>query len=928
MPRPDPRQLAAMGALLDQVLDLDGEVRSSWLADLRGQDPVSAAWLEAVLAREAELEGRGFLEQRSMTALRDALPSLAGTRVGPYTLVAPIGMGGMGSVWRAHRSDGRFEGEVAVKLLNPARIQATSDARFRREGTVLARLTHPNIARLIDAGVTAGGVPYLVLEYVDGVRIDAYADQLRLAPDRRLALVSQVLEAVAHAHAHLVVHRDLKPSNILVTADGTVKLLDFGIAKLLDAHSADGDLTEAGGTPFTPEYAAPEQVIGDAVTVATDVYALGVLLHVLLTGDHPTGGGGDTTARRIRAIVEREPLRLSAAMGSASGRTPAQLAEAAELRSSQAERLRRLYAGDLDNIVARALEKDVQRRYPAATALADDLQRYRRNEPVLARTPSIGYRATKFVRRNRLAVGAAAIVGAALLAATVVTSVQLVAAQEQRDVARAQRDRAVYQEQRATASSGFMDLLLQHITTSDSLAAPVDVLEEARTLLERDFGGDPRFVARMMVELSAHYYRVRDRARQLALLERADKLAAEVGDQETVAHANCWLGMTLAFDGAIGPARERLARAAEALSQLPEQSVDVRIRCLQARSNLARSLGQVDSALVFAGEAMALSTAEGHGGTYQHQFVLNELAGALTTAGRFREALDLTRQSIALLGNVGRGRTMTMLVERYNEAAFLADLGEYTASDSALQATLQLLGDLRGEGGIPTYIATLAGRLAGELGDSDSAVASLQRATANARSQGDVPGQARAAAHLGRQLIRAGRFGEARRELAALEPLLGESERAELLLSEAELAAAEHRAADAVRLFTAYLAANNFPERRPGVRHYPADIGAAAQAALEAGRPEQAESLARRALAIARGEGHDGARSGVVGDGLRVLALAQLALGDSAGALRQLQDALRPMDAAYGAGHPHAVAVRALLDSLATPVPAAAAPGR
>lgn len=920
MTRADPIQLATIGALLDQVLDLEGEARAAWLTRLRDQDPVSAAWLDTVLEREDELEGSGFLDDRSMTALRDALPSLAGTRVGGYTLVEQIGMGGMGSVWRASRSDGRFEGQVAVKLLNPARVQATSDARFRREGTVLARLTHPNIARLIDAGVTVSGVPYLVLEYVDGVRIDGYADQRGLAPDSRLGLVEQVLDAVAHAHAHLVVHRDLKPSNILVTPDGTVKLLDFGIAKLLDAHATDGELTEAGSAPLTPEYAAPEQVTGDTVTVATDVYALGVLLHVLLTGDHPTGRSGETTARRIRAIVEHEPQRLSAAMGVASGRSPAQLAEVAERRSSQLERLRRLYAGDLDNIVAHALEKDVERRYPTVTALADDLRRYRRHEPVVARTPSLGYRASKFVRRNRMAVGAAALAGAALLAATVITSIQMVAAREQRDVARAQRDRALYQEQRATAASGFMDLLLQHLSTTDSLALPEDLVEEARTLLERDYRSDPRFVARMLVELSAHYYRVRDRAKQFALLVRADQLATEVADPETVAHANCWLGMTLAFDGAVEAAREKLARAEQAMSRLVEPSVDVRIRCLQARSNLARSQGRVDSALKFAGDAVALSTAAGQAETYQHQFVLNEMAGALTTAGRFRQALDLTRQSIALLRLVGRGRTMTMLVERYNEAGFLAELGEYAAADSALQEALRLLGDVNGVNDVPTYVATLAGRLAGALGNSDSAIRSLERAAANARAQGDVPGRARASAHLGRQLIAAGRLQEARKELATLEPLLAADERFELLLPEAELAAAEHQSADAVRLFAEYLAANNFPSRRPGIRQYPAAVAAAARASLAAGRPGQAESLGRGALSVARDEGHDVARSGVVGDVLLVLARARLELGDSIGARRHLQDAVRPMNAAYGTGHPRAVVVRALLDTLATPL--------
>ena len=239
----DPGELAALGALLDQALDLEADDRAAWLDQLRMRDPRRAAAVEDALAREPELQELDFLTHSPAVALQTGAQSLTGMTVGPYTLSEPLGQGGMGSVWLATRSDGRFESEVAIKLLNPARLQGVSAARFRREGTVLARLTHPGIARLVDAGIATGDVPYLVLERVRGTRIDLYCDSHRLPPEQRLELVSQVLDAVAHAHARMVVHRDLKPSNILVTDDGTVKLLDFGIAKLLDAGADAADLT-------------------------------------------------------------------------------------------------------------------------------------------------------------------------------------------------------------------------------------------------------------------------------------------------------------------------------------------------------------------------------------------------------------------------------------------------------------------------------------------------------------------------------------------------------------------------------------------------------------------------------------------------------------------------------------------------------------
>jgi serine/threonine-protein kinase len=396
----DTSELAPLLALLDRALDLPPPERAAWLADLRGTQPAQAARLEAMLATEDKLDRAGFLSDLPEVPAPPTLP-LAGLMLGAYTLERPLGRGGMGSVWLARRSDGRYEGVAAVKLLHLALLDAVGAARFRREGTVLARLGHPHIARLLDAGVTDTGQPYLVLEHVEGGRIDSYCDGRRLPPDARLDLFLQVLEAVAHAHASLVVHRDLKPSNILVTADGTVKLLDFGIAKLLEDETAadDGTLTGQGTWALTPEYAAPEQFTGGVVTTATDVYALGVLLYVLLAGRHPTGEDGRTRSEHLTRILETEPRRLSAAM------TP----EAAAARGSSAERLRRRYTGDLENIVAKALRKDPGERYSSVAALADDLQRHLTHQPVKARPDSVRYRMAKFVRRHRAGVAGAAL---------------------------------------------------------------------------------------------------------------------------------------------------------------------------------------------------------------------------------------------------------------------------------------------------------------------------------------------------------------------------------------------------------------------------------------------------------------------------------------------------------------------------------------
>jgi serine/threonine protein kinase len=411
----------AASARLDDLLDLPVEDRAQRIAALGEEDPILAADLRSLLEEHEILQKQHFLEQdyAHRTRVRvaagpDALAGLIGRVFGAYRLVSPIGQGGMGVVWLAERCDGHFEGRAAVKLLD-VRF-GRSEARFRREATILARVTHPNIAHLIDAGVSPDGQPYLALEYVDGLPIDRYCDDRRLDVAARIHLFLDVLGAVAHAHTHRVVHRDIKPSNVLVRTDGHVKLLDFGIAKLLERDEQAGmlgTLTLEQSMAMTPAYAAPEQVAGGAVTPATDVYALGVLLYVLLTGQHPCGDLS-SPADLMKAIVEIDTPTPS---GMVVTRKPAaELAALATHRTTTPDGLQRLLKGNLDTIVAKALEKDPGARYASVVELADDLQRHLASEPIRARRESLVKRTSRVARRHA-AVTAAGAVGALALAA-------------------------------------------------------------------------------------------------------------------------------------------------------------------------------------------------------------------------------------------------------------------------------------------------------------------------------------------------------------------------------------------------------------------------------------------------------------------------------------------------------------------------------
>jgi serine/threonine-protein kinase len=366
---------------------------------------------------EATIEQAGFLSE-GHAAAPPKLFTLAGQTLGAYTLERPLGQGGMGFVWLARRNDGRFEGVAAIKFLSLAFTGPAGEARFRREGSVLARLTHLNIARLLDAGLSPVGLPYLVLEYIDGKPIDEWCDARTLSVDARLLLFQQVIDAVAHAHANFIVHRDLKPANILVTDDGTVKLLDFGIAKLLEAGGEVSNvLTGTRESVFTYRYAAPEQIRNESITTATDVYSLGVILYELLAGTHPTSSEAHTPAEHVVAILDLDSGQLSRAVMPSGARTAEDAERQAAVRDASPEKLRRVFAGDLDNIVAKALKKKPVERYATVGAVADDVRHYLNHEPVSARADSFGYRAGKFVRRHRVAVGVAALVLAGLVGA-------------------------------------------------------------------------------------------------------------------------------------------------------------------------------------------------------------------------------------------------------------------------------------------------------------------------------------------------------------------------------------------------------------------------------------------------------------------------------------------------------------------------------
>ncbi|MCE7032201.1 serine/threonine protein kinase [Lysobacter sp. GX 14042] len=502
----DPERWQRISAELDLLLELPPGARTQRLDDLAGVD----AGLAAELRRMLELEdvSADFLSEPVLAPAGMVLP---GSAVGPYRLEHLLGEGGMGQVWLAARADGLYQRRVALKLLRPGLADKDLQARFTREREILARLEHPHIARLLDAGISANGLPYLALERVDGIPVTDWCRRHRPSVADRLEMFLQVCAAVSHAHANLIVHLDLKPSNILVTPAGEVRLLDFGIAKLLDLEAAL-ERTRTGTRAFTLHYAAPEQVRGEPVSTMTDVYSLGVILYELLVGARPYRPVRDSDAAMEEAILLQEPMRPSSATASRRGRDLFGDDEAARRRHA-----RRL-SGDLDNIVCKALGKSPDQRYPSVEALAQDLRRHATGRPVHARPPNLRYRLGKFLLRHRWPLATGTLTSLVVLAAFGLVAWQ--ARQSAAEVGRAQ------------AMQAFMVGVFEHADQGPA-GQPVSLRELLTRTVERadrELAGQPLSRAEVLAMVARVRLGLGDLDEASVLLARQERLLRAADD--------------------------------------------------------------------------------------------------------------------------------------------------------------------------------------------------------------------------------------------------------------------------------------------------------------------------------------------------------------------------------------------------------------
>ncbi len=627
-------------ALFHGVRELPAERRDFFLRAECGDDAQLRAEVERFLAAESsEHSGPAtdLLGRAAEQTLADEAASHVGRVIGVWRLVRPLGSGGMGSVFLAERNDGAYRTRVALKMLNPWLRGSAFEQRFALERQILSDLRHASIAALLDGGVTDDGVPYLVMEYVEGEAITQFAQIHNLDIDQRLRLLLPVCRAVQHAHQNLVIHRDLKPGNILVAADGNPKLLDFGIAKLLQSADAPDAKTVAEQTRLsTPEYASPEQMGEAAVTTASDVYSLGVILYELLTGQRPPRGNAESVLT---------PARPSSAIVRAQAARPARTEFGdAPLRKRWSRQLR----GDLDTLVLKALAYEPARRYSTPQQLSEDIERYLRHQPLRARPDSLRYRVGKFLRRHRLGVALGAAALCVIVAAAVSLALLAVNLRVERDRSSAAQARAEQEARVAQRVSGFLERLFDGANPNQTQgSAPTlrDVLDRGARDVGEQLKDEPVVQAQLLVLMADAYRQLGEYGKGIAAAERAVELrrARDPVNPAELAESLDSLGELRRSNGDYGTA-ERLHR--EALE-------------------LRRKLVPPDPMMV--GRSM------------------NNLALTLSEAGRTEEALPLYEESLALRRRALGDSAAPVLSTLVNIGLLRRALGDYAASEAAFR---------------------------------------------------------------------------------------------------------------------------------------------------------------------------------------------------------------------------------------------------
>lgn len=686
-------------AAFEHAVSLEPPARAAYLEELRDEDGPLHTVIERMLREDEDAAGalEGPVTAAAASFARSTSDRWVGEAFGNFRAVSRIASGGMSAVYLGERADGQFDQDVAIKLVAGSFRSEELIARFRTERQILASLKHPYIAQLHDGGTTEDGTPYLVMEYVDGLPIDEYCDGEALDIDARLRLFGKVCRAVDFAHRNLIVHRDLKPSNILVTGDGTPKVLDFGIAKPLEEATFSRTIvhTQEFSRAMTPEYASPEQVRGENITTATDVYSLGVLLYRLLTGRMPYATSGANVAAITQAICDTDPLRPStvvARQSSGQGDDESSQADIAAGRATSLPKLRKLLSGDLDNIVLAALQKEPARRYASAKDLDDDIERYLASKPVEARADSLWYRANRFVVRNKVGVATSAIILALLVGFPSFYSVQVAQ----------QRDRAELEAEKSASVAEFMQSLFDSsnpaVAQGESVSAR-SLLDEGARRIDADLAGQPALRAAMQDVMGGAYLGLGLYDQAGPLLENAlgTRLNLHGRDHPDVLQTLTKLAGHAAQTGDNAASETRALEALEISRNVHGEESLPTAGLYAVLGSAVYDLGRRDEARGHFQRALTIYDAVSETETPEKAAALRRYGWLLTNAGEFEEAESVFLQALEIL-KASSGERHPGVQAVLNQLAYVQmDTGQWDAAEVTMREALSLGIDVFGE---------------------------------------------------------------------------------------------------------------------------------------------------------------------------------------------------------------------------------------
>ncbi|HEX5458595.1 MAG TPA: serine/threonine-protein kinase [Steroidobacteraceae bacterium] len=903
-------QSARLDAELDRLLDLPPEQRDYALHHDYGGEPELRAELESLLHSAAAMGG--FLAQPAQpTSDQTTLdPSTSALRLGPWQLVRPIGSGGMGEVFEARRSDGSFEQHAAVKLLQAGAVG--QHERFDAERRILARLEHPGISRLLDGGVTGDGRPWMAMELVAGAPITSHCAQTRATLIERLRLFEQVCDAVAYAHRHLVVHRDLKPANILVDADGRVRLLDFGIAKLLDQDAAV--LTQTASILLTPAYSAPEQIAGGPITTAADVYALGLLLFELLAGCRPWPDAGSSLAQTVRAVLDRPVPTLSAVAASNPG---------APFPPS-------VLRGDLDAVIAKALRKEPAQRYATVDAFKLDVSRVLRGEPVAAREGAHLYRVGHFLRRHRWSLAAVAALFVSLAVGLAATAWQARRAEVQRAAAAWQAHRAELQRDVARRDLAREEALRYELTNmfrkvlAQNGEHPLDakgMLDASTQHLLSAYRDRPKLAGPLVLTLADLYDALEDAQGGAVLLEGYLTQAGTDADPGSVADARAKLANLELLRGDVDRAGKLLDQAQAYWAQTPNRYDEERLEGLAVRARLQRSRGDLGGAIATEQEAIRQRIALSGRVHRETAILYNSHAITLTAANRLEEALAAYHETSAIYRALGLGDGLDAQIILGNTGTLELRTGHLREAEPLLKRAYERERALAGDSAAVAAAMGYYGKVLTLTNRGPQAVATLREAaTLGARYAGESsPLALQNRLFLGEAQLGTGDTAGARATLNAVRDAAfkqyGKSHaltlRAALALARVDMAEGHANAARIQLVQTVTALRRLGPAAEANLSEALVALG---ETDLSRGRPRAARAPLAEAVALRE---KNGPQSWDLAEARERLGEALAALGE-AGARALLQQAQSTLAIQLGANHPLALRAQRALQAMGT----------